>query len=357
MIRIALRETKINLFFFIFASLGLSVLFALIFVLLNFRLQVTDSYFDKYKDNYLSLESNTTELLDYQIDNLFVFSRAEGLTYDTVISYQNKEINIPSYFGGICILSANDSINFFPNISNGEDFLQNTRFIWLSETLATELGCDIGSEIKLDNDIYYVKGLFDYNETPLFYESKASFFVYGESEKIKSTDIITAVISDPVQLMELAKIDGGKIFKDSDGVLELCRGFNALCVGIVFIICFLIVLLIVFFVSIIKIYLAKREEFIRILFRNGISNLKLVFTNALLFTIISVFACSLSILWGLIFNLIIISWASNIINITIYSPNYFLQWLLGMVCSLVVICTSLPLMLKKRLYKYEVSNQ
>lgn len=358
MINIVLKETKNNIFFIVFATFGISILFAIIFVLLNFRLQVSDSYWARYNSKgYVSLESNSNDILDFSNDNLFVYTRAKGLTYDTTISYQNNEIDLPSYLGGICIVSTNDNIEFFPNMLRGEEISLNERYIWLSEALSTLLGCDIGSELQLGNNDYYVKGIFDHNKTPNVYESLASFFVFCDNPKLEKEDTFTAVISDSDELMSIAKIDNGKIFKDSDGVLELCRGFNTLCIGTVIVICFLMVLLIIFFVSIVRIYLLKRENFIGILYRLGISDFKLLLIHIFVFAIVAFCACSLAMLWSVIFNAFIFNWADSILNITINSPNYFLQWIFGIVVSLILLYVTLPLMLKRRLYKREVSNQ
>lgn len=358
MINIALKETKNNIFFIVFAVLGLSILFAIIFVLLNFRLQVSDSYWARYDNKgYVSLESDSNEILNFSNDNLFVYTRAKGLTYDTVISYQNNEIDLPSYLGGICVVSTKENIVFFPNMLRGEEFSLNERYIWLSEALATLLGCDIGSELKLGNNVYYVKGIFDHNKPPTVYENMASFFVFCDNVTLEKGDTFTALVFEPDELMKIAKIDNGKIFKDNDGVLELCRGFNTLCIGTVFVICFLMLLLIIFFVSIIRVYLLKREDYIRILYRIGIGDFKLILTYILVFAIVTFCACSLAMLWNVIFNTFIFNWADIILNITINSPNYFLQWILGIVSSFALICIILPLILKRRLYKREVSNQ
>lgn len=358
MINIALKETKHNIFFIVFSIFGISILFAIIFVLLNFRLQVSDSYWTRYNSKgYVSLESDSNEILNFYNNNLFVYTRAKGLTYDTTISYQNNEINLPSYLGGICVVSTNENKDFFPNMLRGEDFSLNERYIWLSEALATLLGCDIGFELKLGNNVYCVKGIFDHNKTPIVYETLASFFVFCDNPKLGTGDTFTAVISDSNELMSIAKIDNGKIFKDSDGILELCRGFNTLCIGTVIVICFLIVLLLIFFVSIVRIYLLKRENFISILYGLGISYFKLFLINIIVFAIVTFCACSLAMLWSIIFNAFIFKWADDILNITINSPNYFLQWIFGIVTSLILLCVTLPLMLKRRLYKREVSNQ
>ncbi len=358
MLRIALRETKINKFFVIFASLGLSVLFGIVFVLSNFNLQMSTSYWGRYdKGKHISLESTKTDLFDYSLEGLFVYGRTKGLTYDTTLEYDSNIIEIPSYLGGICIYSMNESVDVVPNLLYGDSFSLTEHNIWVTETLYSDLGCSLGSEIKLNNQMYYVAGVFENNNTQTYYNGEVSFFICGDTQKVNTIDSLVVVVTDPVQLTELAKIDNGEIFNDKEGILELCRGYNTMHIGMVFITYVLSALLLILFVSIIRIYLFKRQEFIRILHRNGISTIKLITFLMLIFSIISVLACSMAMVWGCMFNSLIISWADSILHIIIEKPNYIIQWLLGIAFSFIVIGLCLPFLLKKKHYEWETANQ
>ncbi|MBE5733169.1 MAG: hypothetical protein E7353_09120 [Clostridiales bacterium] len=358
MLRIALRETKINKFFIIFASLGLSVLFGIVFVLSNFNSQMNTSYWGRYEQGKtIALESTNAKMFDYSLDGLFVYGRTKGLTYDTTLEYDSEIIKIPSYWGGLCIYSVNESIDVVPNLLYGDSFSLSEHAIWVTEALYTNLGCSLGSEIKLNDQMYYVAGVFENDNTPTYYSGEVSFFIYSNKQKVQKPDSLVVVVAEPMQLTELAKIDNGEIFNDRDGILELCRGYNTLHIGMVFITCVLGALLLILLISIVRIYLFKRQEFIRILHRNGISTTKLITILMLFFSIIAILACSLAIIWSCIFNSLIISWADSILHIIIEKPNYVIQWLLGFSFSLIIVALTLPFLLKKKYYEWEVANQ
>ena len=358
MLRIALRETKITKFFIIFASLGLSVLFGIVFVLSNFNFQMTTSYWGRYEQGKpVVLESNNAKMFDYSLDGLFVYGRTKGLTYDVTLEYSGETIEIPSHWGGLCIYSVNESIDVVPNMLYGDSFSLSENAIWVTETLFTNCGCSLGSEIKLNDQMYYVAGVFENGNTSTYYSGEVSFIIYVDKQIAHKPDSLVVVVDEPIKLTELAKIDNGEIFNDREGVLELCRGYNTLHIGMVFITYVLGALLLILLISIVRIYLFKRQEFIRILHRNGISTTKLITILMLFFSIIAILACSLAIIWSCIFNSLIISWADNILHIIIEKPNYVIQWLLGFTISLIIVALTLPFLLKKRCYEWEVANQ
>ncbi len=355
MLRIALREIRINIFFVIFSALGLSVLLGIIFVLFNFNAQLPSSYWGKYtQGGYISLKSNNADLLNYPTKNFLIYGRGKGLTYDVTLSYNDNVILLPDFFGGICVYSVNDGIESVPRLLSGEPFSLTGKGIWLSEKLFEELDCNTGSYVKLGSESYCVKGVFGEDGGTAYYEGSVSFFIGAHNDK--KPDSLFVAVSDADQLTKLAKIDDGKLFNDKEGVLELCRGYNALYIGLKFSSYVLVILLCVFFVGIIRMYLLKRQSFSGILYRSGTSSLKLSALTTSFFTFVSVSACVLAVIWSLTFNSLIFSWADNILNIKMSEPNYFLQWLFGTLLSFPIAGASLLILFRKTSYASEAVN-
>lgn len=358
MIRIALREAKINKFLVVFSSLGLSVLFAIVFVLINFNSRISESYWGRYgKEKYISLEGNNVDLFNYSLEDLFVYGRIKGLTYDTTISYNSRETVIPSYRGGICIYSVNDSIDGVPNLLRGDSFSLTEQSIWLSETLCSYLGCSIGSSILLNGKTYFVKGVFEKGDASTYYEGEVSFVIHCDARKVETIDSLFVVVTDSAQLARLAKMGNGKIFDDKEGILELYRGYNTFRIGMLCITYVLIGLLFVVFVCVIRICLFKRREFVRVLWQNGITSFKSVILLLSVFAFISLLACSFAVAWECIFNSLVISWADNILHIKIEGPNCVVHWLIGIGISFSTIVLSLPFLPKTDYNKQEERNQ
>lgn len=356
MFHIAWKETRTNAFFLLFVSLGLSVLLGIVFALSSFSEQMPSSYLERFEDvEYVTLESSRREVLDAGIDGLFLYGKCTGVTYDVTVSFGEAEVEIPGYESGFCVYSVNDKLPVIQYLTEGTDFSETEDGIWLAEELREALGCEIGSEINLGVKKYTVSGVYD--NLPGYYSRGGAFVLYCSPQNAETVESLTAVVEDPKQLTALVKLDDGRMFEDEVGALELSRGYNLLCYGMDGITLFMAVLMAVFLVSMVRMYLMRRQEYFRILHRSGISAGRLGGFLFFLFAEVSVFSCALATIWNYAFYSLIDMWAKDFLHIILDSQAYLVQFLLGIALCCGIVILSLLFLLRRRSYRWEVANR
>lgn len=333
---LSLKELLKNKLYFSYFALGLALLLAVVCVLANYSRQVFDGFFTQFKNGeVLPLEMKEPPRESEYFDELPILATGNGITYNITLSNGEKSVYLPSYRGGLCVVSAGKK--FIPKeltlitwFGIGIEFKKGV--VYLTSELAEELDCKKGDTIKIA-DLEYKVG-----EIILISSADYSFFIYNPEVDVNE---YTVIISNKDQLLEIAEHLNSKNFNDTQGLLALCEGYRAMRTAMNIVLVLLAAVCVVFIFVYIKMYFAKRGEFLKILFGMGIRKIQLFGCMGAVFAFLSFIGSAIGFLISVLLDILVDNWARELIGMCVDKVNYLGYFAVGFAACIIAAAVSL----------------
>ena len=348
---LSLKELLKNKLYFSYFSLGLALLLAVICVLANYSEQVFNGFFTQFDNGgTLPLEMKELPRESKYCDDLPIFAQGDGVTYNITASYGDNSVFLPSYRGGMCVISDGNGammsklslLSTFGSVS----FKEGT--VILSSELAEQLDCKSGDVIEIAGYKYEVRFV-----APLFMDPY-SFIIF---DPLTAADEFTVIVSNKEQLLDIAQYLNSGNFTDTDGILALCDGYRGLRAGMRIVIVVLIVVCALYIFVFIKMYLSRREEFVRILFRTGMRKTQLFGCLGAVFTFLCLVGSVVGLLLCVLLDILIEEWASELLKMHVDDVNYIAYFAVAWAACIVVMAASVLINTLKTPSEGEVQNR
>ena len=333
---LSLKELLKNKLFFSYFALGLALLLAVICVLANYSEQVFDGFFTQFNNGQtLPLEMKELPRESRYYDELPIFATGNGITYNITLSHGENSVYLPSYRGGLCVVSA--SKEFIPKefqlitwFGIGIEF--KTGIVYPTAELAEQLNCKSGDTIKIADSEYKV------GEIILISSADYSFFIYDPEVNANE---FTVIISNKEQLLEVAEHLNSENFNDTQGLLALCEGYRAMKTAMNIVLVLLAAVCAVFIFVYIKMYFAKRGDFLKILFGVGIRKIQLFGCMGAVFAFLSFIGSTIGFLISVLLDILVDNWARELISMHVDKVNYLEYFAVGFVACIFIAAVSL----------------
>lgn len=348
---LSLKELLKNKLYFSYFTLGLALMLAVICVLVNYSEQVFEGFFTQFKNGgTLPLEVKEIPRESKYCAELPIYAQGDGVTYNTTVSYGDNSVFLPSYHGGLCVISDGNGAMVrqfaFLTAFGSVNFNEGTAII--SAELALQLGCRNGDVIDIAGSEYKIKFV-----APLFMDPY-SFIIFDSQT---AADEIIILISNKEQLLDISKYLNSKNFNDKDGILVLCNGYRGLRAGMSVVIVVLAVVCALYIFIFIRMYLSRREEFVRILFRTGIRKTQLFGCIGTVFAFLCFVGNAIGYLICVLLDLLVEEWASDLLSMHVDDVNYILYFAMGLAACVVISAVSIPINILKMPSEKEVDNR
>ncbi len=333
---LSLKELLKNKLYFTYFVIGLALLMAVVCVLANYSRQVFDGFFTQFDDGQvLPLEMTEPPRASKYYGELPIFAEGNGVTYDVTVSHGEKSVYLPSYCGGVCVVSMGK--NFIPKellsiTWCGIEVEFEKGFVYLSEEFADELGCVKGDMIKIADSDYEVGEIIHISADTY------SFFIYDpdiDAEKF------TVILSNKDQLLGVTECLNSQNFDDTEGLLALCNGYRAMRTAMNMVLVLLSTICVTFIFVYIKMYFLKHEGFLKILFRMGIRTIQLFGCMAAIFVFLSLMGSTIGLLISELLDILVDNWAWELIGMRVDKVNYLAYFSVGFVACAIVAAVSL----------------
>lgn len=337
-LNISLKELLKNKLYFTYFALGLALLLAVVCVLANYSGQVFDGFFTQFdNDQVLPLEMKELPRESQYYDELPIFAEGNGITYNITVSHGEKSVYLPSYRGGLCVVSMGK--NFIPKemvLITWHGFETNFEkgFVYLSSELAEELGCEKGDTINIAGSEYKV------GEIILISADTYSFFIYDPEIDAEE---FTVILTNKDQLLDVAEHLNSANFNDTDGLLALCEGYRAMKTAMNIVLVLLAAVCAAFIFVYIKMYFAKRREFLKILFGTGIRKIQLFGCMGAVFAFLSFIGSAIGLLISVLLDKLVDNWARELIEMCVDKVNYLGYFSIGFAACVIVAAVSLAI--------------
>lgn len=345
-LNISLKELLKNKLFFTYFTVGLAILMSVICVLANYSGQVFDGFFTQFKHGQV-LPIEMSELPKDM--DLPVFAEKSGITYDVTISYGEKSVFLPSYRGGICVVSMNRDFIYkeFAMLSSFGVVNFDTEYLFLKSDIAEELGCKHGDKITISGVEYTVKFV-----APFLIDSY-NFIIYNPEINAEKFSVI---VSNKEQLLALSEQLNSENFNDTEGILALCEGYRAMKTTMNIVMIILVVVLAAFIFTFIKMYFSRRADFLGILYGCGIRKSRLFAVIGTDFTVLTLISSGLGFGLAILLDLLVDKWARELIKMRVDEANYPMYFAIGFAVCVINAAVSLAINISKSSGK-EVLNR
>lgn len=337
MLKLSLNELHKNKLFFAYFIIGLAILMSVICILANYSGQVFDGFFTQFSHGQvLSLEMNE---LPEDMD-LPIFAEKIGITYDVTISHGEKSVFLPSYRGGICVISMNKEFIYkeFALLSSFGVVNFDTEYIFLKQNIAEELGCKQGDKIIISGTEYMVKII-----TPFLFDTY-NFIIYNPELRAEN---YTVIVSDKDELLALSEQLNSENFTDTDGILALCEGYRAMKTALNVVMVILVAVLAAFIFVFIKMYFSRRADFLNILYNCGIRKSRLFAVIGTDFAVLSLISSGLGFGLAILLDMLVDKWARELIKMRVDEVNYLVYFAVGFTFCLIIAAVSLVINILK----------
>lgn len=348
---LSVKELLKNKLYFSYFALGLALILAVICVLANYSKQIFDGFFTQFDGgDILTLEMSALPSEPSVYDDLPVFARGEGLTYDITLTNGDKSVYLPSHKGGLCIVSEGAWITpsiLFPLFALG-NFSLKENTIHLSTELAEELGCGHGGYVTVGDKEYKV-GRSIFLSTDLY-----SFIIYDPNT---AADEFTLMLPDADRLLKISEYLTSENFNDTEGLLALCNGYRGLKAGMSIVMSVLSAVCVLYIFIFIGMYLSKRTEFTRILFRVGMRKVQLFGCLGAVFALLCFIGSAVGFLLSVLLDMLVEKWASDLLGMHVDEVNYIAYFAVCFAASAAAAAASLLLNMLKMSSEGEVQNR
>lgn len=348
---LSFKELLKNKLFFSYFSLGLALLLAVICILVNYSEQVFDSFFTQFDNGgTLPLEMKEIPRESKFCEDLPIFAQGDGVTYNITASYDDNSVFLPSYRGGACVVSDGNGammgklslLSTFGSVS----FKEGT--VILSSELAEQLGCKSGDVIEIAGSEYEVKFV-----APL-YMGQYSFIIFDSQP---AADEFTVIVSNKEQLLDVAQYLNSDNFTDKDGILALCDGYRGLKAGMSVVIIVLAAVCLLYIYVFIRMYLSRREEFVRILFRTGMRKTQLLGCLGAVFSLLCLIGSAVGLLLCVLLDILVEKWADELMGMYVDDANYIAYFAVAWAVCILVTAASVMINIIKTPSEGEVQNR
>lgn len=342
-LNISARELLKNKLYFLYFSFGLALLLAVVCVIANYSEQVFDSFFTQFRGkNVMPIEMCELPRESRFFGDLPIYARDDGLTYNVTAAHGEKSVFLPSYRGGICVISDGKGFKaevYMPLPMFAGDIKLDRETILPSGSLTEELGCETGDLIELGGREYRVGKI-------LLHESSFSFIIYDPD--LADAEEFTVVLRNKDQLLDIAGYLNSENFTDTDGILAMCEGFRAMRLAMKIVLILLAAVCAAYIFVFIKMYLAKRGELLSILYASGIRRTQLFGCIGAVFAALCFIGSALGFLISILFDRLVDKWAGELLGMHVDKVNYLAYFAVGFAASLIAAAVSLLVNLAKR---------
>lgn len=343
-LNISAKELLKNKLYFSYFTLGLAVLLSVVCVLANYSRQVFDGFFTQFNNgSVLPLEMKELPRDCRYYDDFLIYARASGVTYNIDVSYGEKSVFLPSYRGGVCLISEGDGAplkKFMPMMfwfGIKPNFDKET--IFLGERLAEELGCERGDTITIGGTEYKINHIIP----PA--DDAYSFVIYDP--EITANEF-TVVLSNKEQLLDISDHLNSDNFNDKDGLIALCSGYRGMKAGINIVLILLVAICAAYIFVFVKMYFEKRGELVKILFGLGIQKIQLFGCLGAVFIPLCFIGSAVGFLMCVLLDKLVDKWAQELINMTVDKVNYAAYFVVCFAACAVISAIALIINLLKK---------
>ena len=345
------KELLKNKLYFSYFALGLALLLAVICVLINYSEQVFEGFFTQFKNGErLPLAVKEIPRESKFCDELLIYAQGDEITYNITVSYGDNSVFLPSYRGGLCVISGGNGAMMsefaFLTTFGGLGFEEGA--VILSTELALQLGCQNGDVINIAGSDYKIRFT-----APLFMDPY-SFIIFDPNT---AADEITMLVSNKEQLLDIAQYLNRENFNDEEGILALCDGYRGLRAGMSVVIVVLAVVCALYIFIFIRMYLSRREEFVRILFRTGIRKPQLFGCIGTVFAFLCLAGNAIGYLLCVLLDLLVEEWASELLSMHVDDVNYIAYFAVGWAACIVIAAASVLINMLRMPSDGEVQNR
>ena len=339
---LSLKELLKNKLYFSYFVIGLALLLAVVCVLANYSDQVFSGFFTQFDhDQVLPVKVKEPPRQSQYYNNFPIFASGSGFTYNITISHGEDSVYLPSYRGGLCVVSAGKMLTkpkeHFLSTLYGLEFKLEKGMVYPTQELAEKLDCqrdDIiligGSEYKV-GDIIRTSGA-DY-----------SFFIYDPDI---ITDEYIVMLSDNDQLLDVTRYLNADNFSDTEGILALCEGYRAMKMAMDIVLVLLALVCAAYIFVFIKMYFSKRGEFVTDLLVIGMRRSGLFMCMSAVFAVLIVIGSALGLLISVLLDMLVDMWAQELLKMNVDKVNYLVYSVAGAAACLVTTVISLLLNIK-----------
>lgn len=348
---LSLKELLKNKLYFSYFSLGLALLLAVVCILVNYSEQVFEGFFTQFDNGgTLTLEMKELPRESKYFGELPILAQGDGVTYNITVSCGDNSVFMPSYRGGACVVSDGNGamiiklglLSTFGSVT----FRDGT--VILSSELAGQLDYDKGGVINIDGSEYEVKFV-----APLYME-QYSFIIFDSQT---AADEFTVIVSNKEQLLDVAQYLNSENFTDKDGILALCSGYRGLKAGMSVVIIVLAMVCVLYIFVFIRMYLSRREEFVRILFRTGMRKTQLFGCLGAVFSFLCLIGSAVGFLLCVLLDILVEEWASELLDMYVDDVNYLAYFAVGWAACIVITAVAFSVNMLKMPSEGEVQNR
>lgn len=346
------KELLKNKLFFSYFSLGLALLLAVVCVLANYSGQVFDGFFTQFdQDQILPLEVKEPPRQSRYYNELPIFASSSGITFDTTVSYGENSLYLPSYRGGLCVVSAGKMLtkpkDHFLSILYGLELKLEKGVVYPTQELAEKLSCQRDDIILIGDSEYKVGDIIPTSGVDY------SFFIY-DPDIIANEYIV--ILSDNDQLLDVTRYLNFNNFSDTEGILAMCEGYRTMRTAMGIVLVLLAVVCSAYILVFIKMYFSKREEFVADLLVIGMRKIRLFMCMSAVFVVLIVIGCALGFLISVLLDMLVDMWAQELLKMNVDKVNYLANFAVGAAACLVITVISLLINIKN-LSDGEVRNR
>ena len=334
-LNLSVKELIKNKLYFLYFTVGLALLTAVVCVLTNYSGQVFEGFFTQFDHGQtvpLVMKEPPKDSRYY--DELPILAGGSGVSYNVTVSCGENSVYLPGYRAGLCVVSTgkDDRLDSFSLITwSGflEKFEEGT--VYPSQELANELSCRKGGRISIGGREYTVGDI-------IIIPDEYSFYTYDPEIKAEE---YTVIPSNKDQLLDVAEHLTPKNFDDAEGLLALCEGFRAMRTAMDIVLALLAAVCAVFIFVFIKMYYSKRGAFFQNLSNMGMRNSQLFSVTGAVFAFLLFTASALGCLISVLLDMLVDHWARELIGMHVDNVNYLAYFLVIFAACVAVAAISL----------------
>lgn len=331
---LSIKEVIKNKLYFLYFTLGLSLLMAVVCVLSNYSDQVFEGFFTQFDyGDTLPLVMKEPPRESRYYDELPILAGGNGVTYNITVSCGEKSVYLPGYRSGVYVISTGGSILDSFSLITWSGFVTEFKQgeVYITQALADELSCKRGDTVTIGGAEYSVGDI-------IIITDEYSFFIYDPN--IKASEY-TLILSNKDQLLEISEHLNSENYDDTEGLLALCEGFRAMRTAMDTVLALLAGVCAVFIFVFIKMYFSKRGEFFQNLSNMGMRKSQLFVSVGAIFAFLVFIASALGFLISELLDTLVDHWARELINMCVDEVNYLAYFLVGYAASIVIAAVSL----------------
>ncbi|MDE7228974.1 MAG: hypothetical protein K2N56_00710, partial [Oscillospiraceae bacterium] len=319
------------------------LLLAVVCVLANYSNQVFDGFFTQFDhDQVLPLKVKEPPRHSRYYSDLPVFASGSGITYDITISHEENLVYLPSYRGGLCVVSIGKMLTkpkeHFLSALYGLELKLEKGIVYPTQELAEKLSCQREDKILIGGSEYKVGDIIRTSGADY------SFFIYDPDI---TADEYIVILSDNDQLLDVTRYLNSDNFSDTEGILALCEGYRAMKMAMNIVLLLLAAVCAAYIFVFIKMYFSKREEFVADLLVLGMRKSGLFMCMSAVFAVLIVIGSALGLWISVLLDMLVDMWAKELLKMSVDKVNYLAYFAAGAAACLAAAVISLLINIKK----------